>query len=36
MSIVTSLSCKVIQGIVPIYLSDRIDMNFDIHGYDIR
>ena len=27
---------KVIHGIGPHYLSDRIDMHIDIHGYDIR
>ena len=25
---------KAIHGIAPYYLSDRIDMHFDIHGYD--
>ena len=27
---------KAIHGIAPHYLSDHIDMHFDIHGYDIR
>ena len=27
---------KAIHGIAPHYLSDRIDMHFDIHGYDTR
>ena len=27
---------KAIHGIAPHYLSDRIDMDFDIHGYDTR
>ena len=27
---------KAIHGITPNYLSDRIDMHFDIHGYDTR
>ena len=27
---------KAIHGIAPNYLSDRIDMHFDIHGYDTR
>ena len=27
---------KAIHGIAPHYLSDRINMHFDIHGYDIR
>ena len=27
---------KAIHGIAPNYLSDRIDMHFDIHGYDSR
>ena len=25
-----------IHGIVPIYLSDRVVMNFDVNGYDTR
>ena len=32
----TTLMFKAIHGIVPHYLSDRIDMHFDIHGYDTR
>ena len=27
---------KAIHGIAPHYLSDRIDMHFDIHGYNTR
>ena len=27
---------KSIHRIAPNYLSDRIDMHFDIHGYDTR
>ena len=27
---------KAIPGIAPNYLSDRIDMHFDIRGYDTR
>ena len=27
---------KAIHGIAPSYLSNRIDMHFDIHGYDTR
>ena len=27
---------KAIHGIAPNYLSDRIDMHFDIHGYGTR
>ena len=27
---------KAIHGIAPNYLSDRIDMHFDIHGYHTR
>ena len=27
---------KAIHGIAPHYLSDRIDMHFDIHGYHTR
>ena len=27
---------KAIHGIAPHYLSERIDMHFDIHGYDTR
>ena len=27
---------KAIHGIAPHYLSDSIDMHFDIHGYDTR
>ena len=27
---------KSIHGIAPNYLSDRIDMHFDIHGYNTR
>ena len=27
---------KAIYGIAPHYLSDRIDMRFDIHGHDTR
>ena len=27
---------KAIHGIAPHYLSDRIDMHFDIHGYDTK
>ena len=27
---------KAIHGIATDYLSDRIDMHFDIHGYDTR
>ena len=30
----TTLMFKAINGIVPHYLSDRIDMHFDIHGHD--
>ena len=30
----TTLMFKAIHGIAPQYLSDRIDMHFDIHGYD--
>ena len=32
----TTLMFKAIHGIDPHYLSDRIDMDFDIHGYDTR
>ena len=32
----TTLMCKAIHGIAPHYLSDRIDMHFDIHGYNTR
>ena len=32
----TTLMFKAIHGIAPHYLSDRIDMHFDIHGYDTR
>ena len=32
----TSLMFKAINGISPHYLSDRIDMHFDIHGYNTR
>ena len=31
-----TLMFKAIHGIAPHYLSDRIDMHFDIHGYDTR
>ena len=27
---------KAFNGIAPHWLSDRIDMHFDIHGYDTR
>ena len=27
---------KAIHGVAPHYLSDRIDMHFDIHGYNTR
>ena len=27
---------KAIHGIAPNYLSDQIDMHFEIHGYDTR
>ena len=27
---------KAIHGIAPHYLSDRIDVHFDIHGYNTR
>ena len=30
------LTFKAIHGIAPHYLSDRIDMHFDIHSYDTR
>ena len=33
---VTTLMFKAIHGIAPHYLSDRIDMHFDIHGYNTR
>ena len=32
----TTLMFKAIHGIAPHYLSDRIDMHFDIHGYNTR
>ena len=32
----TTLMFKAIHGIGPHYLSDRIDMHFDIHGYNTR
>ena len=32
----TTLMFKAIHGIAPHYLSDRIDMHFDIHGYVTR
>ena len=31
-----TLMFKAIHGIAPNYLSDRIDMHFDIYGYDTR
>ena len=31
-----TLMFKAIHGIAPNYLSDRIDMHFDIHGYNTR
>ena len=30
------LMFRAIHGIAPTYLSDRIDMNFDVNGYDTR
>ena len=32
----STLMFKAIHGIAPNYLSDRIDMHFDIHGYNTR
>ena len=32
----TTLIIKALHGITPHYLSDRIDMHFDIHGYNTR